>query len=372
MTATIAPEQTQSPLMGRSATSITSNTNPYDPLSFAMPEDWEYFSSSQTTTLAPNNLMFLDRAHNDMTNDPFYHDSHASPLSSSAFDMGGDNSIENSDVAKEVQQPSSKSFTSEQSKNILEYNPRLSSLNLDLSRRLEQCLPNGASENKSKVDETHPGTPRTFDGGITAVDELSNSNLFEHALGDLSEFLVIIQSYTSKKKVQFPGAPDNSGQGFISNSDRRISIVVILNLISAYLQIVVIYDQIFRSLSTRLFETSDGPIGGQRTLPGLRLTGLLVGQGNLQTKILIHAILHQFDLIERLLGLPADLRVTDKPGVYSGLFGDDRARALLGAVTNGNRIENDWCQAQVDDNRLSKALSSLRETIKNIQVSLDL
>lgn len=97
-----------------------------------------------------------------------------------------------------------------------------------------------------------------------------------------------------------------------------------------------------------------------------------MGQGNLQTKILIHAILHQFDLIERLLGLPADLRVTDKPGVYSGLFGDDRARALLRAVTDGNRIENDWCQTQVDDNRLSKALSSLRETIKNIQVSLDL
>ena len=109
MTATIAPEQTQSPLMGRSATSITSTTNPYDPLSFAIPEDWEYFSSSQTTTLAPNNLMFLDRAQNDMTNDPFYHDSHASPLSSSAFDMGGDNSVETSDVSKEVQQPRSKS-----------------------------------------------------------------------------------------------------------------------------------------------------------------------------------------------------------------------------------------------------------------------
>ena len=86
----------------------------------------------------------------------------------------------------------------------------------------------------------------------------------------------------------------------------------------------------------------------------------------------IHIILHQFDLIERLLGPPADLRVTDKVGVYSGLLRDDRARALLGAVTNGNRSENDWCWTQVDDNGLPKALSSLRETIKNIQVSLDL
>ena len=358
--------------MGRSATSITTNNDPYDPLSFAMPEEWDYFSSSQTTTLAPDNLMYLDRAHNDMTNDLFYHDSHTSPLSSSAFDMGGDNSVENSDVAKEVPQQSSKTFTNEQSNNILEYNPRLSSLNLDLSRRLEQCLPNGASEGRSKPDETHPGTPRTMDGGTTALDALSSSSLLEQALGDLSEFLIIIQSYTPKKNVQFPGSTENSVQGFVFNSNRRISIVVILNLISAYLQIVVIYDQVFRSLSTRFFETPDRPIGGQRTLPGLRLTGLSVGQSKLQTKILIHAILHQFDLIERLLGLPADLRVTDKPGVYSGLFGDDRARALLGAVTNGNRIENDWCQTQVDDNRLSKALSSLRETIRNIQVSLDL
>ena len=364
MTTTIAPEQTQS--------LSTTTTNPYDPLSFSTPEDWEYFSSSQTTTLAPDNLIFLDPAHDDMTDDPLYHDSDASPLTSSAFDMDGHNSVESSDFAKEVQQQSSKSCINEQSHNILEYNPRLSSLNLDLSRRLEQCLPNGASEDGSKLNETQPGTRRIIDGGTKAPDGLSESSLFEHALGDLSEFLVIIQQYTSKKTVQFPGAPDNSGQGFISNSNRRISIVVILNLISAYLQIVVIYNQIFQDLSAQLSETSNGPNRGQRTLPGLKLTGLLVGQGNLQTKILIHAILHQFDLIERLLGLPAELRVTDKPGVYSGLFGDDRGRALLGAVTHGNRNENEWCQTQVDDNRLSKALSSLRETIKNIQVSLEL
>lgn len=215
--------------------------------------------------------------------------------------------------------------------------------------------------------------PRKYNsGGITALDGLPSSSLFGHALGDLSEFLVIIQSYNSKKKVQFSGATENNGPGFISNSNRRISIVMILNLISAYLQIVVIYDQIFRSLSTRLFETSDWPVGEQRALSRLRLAGLSVGQGSLQTKILIHAILHQFDLIERLLGLPADLCVTDKPGVYSGLFGDDRARALLEVLTNGNRIENDWCQTQVDDTRLSKALSSLRKTVKSIQVSLDL
>ena len=383
----------QSPPLGRSGHSVIAATTPYDSLSFEMPEDdFDFFSSSQSTTLPHDDLMFLDSAHHETTNGLLYHDNSTFPLSPSAFDAGGSNRLGNSGTAKEVQQQSSNTPSNEQQSsntstngrhssntsaneqayNILEYNPRLSSLNLDLSKRLEQCLPIAFHEDRPMPDKAPSETPRIVEGGIVGCGGLSNSTLFEHALGDLSEFLVIIQSYTSKKKSQIPGARDNSGQGLISGPSSRISIVVILNLISAYLQIVVIYDQIFRSLSTRLLETSEGSNCGQQTRPGLRLTGLSVGQGNLHTKILIHAILHQFDLIERMLGLPADLRVTDKPGVYSGLFEDDCARALLGAVSNGNRIENEWCQMHADENRLSKALSSLRETIKMVQVFLDL
>jgi hypothetical protein len=380
MTASISSESMQSLPSGRSTISLTTATTPFDHLSlpednfdYLMPEDnFDYFSASDTTTLPPDTFTFLDGTQGEATTGLLCHDNRAFPLSLSTFAKGGSSSGDCSDTAKEVQQQSSDTFTNEQSYNILEHNPRLSSLNLDLSRRLEQCLPIAVPEDRPMLNKTGPGTPRTVDGGIAGRDLLSSSTLFEDALGDLSEFLVIIQSYASKKNGQSPEAGDISSQGFVSTPSRHISIVVFLNLISAYLQIVAIYDRIFRSLSTPLFETLNGPTSGQRTLPGLRLTGLPLGRGNLQTKIVIHAILHQFDLIERSLGLPADLRVTDKPGVYSGLFEDERARALLRAVTNGNRIENGWSQMLGGDHRSSKALSSLRETIKIVQAFLDI
>ena len=119
-----------------------------------MPEDnFDYFSASQATTLAPDNLMFLDGPHHDATAGLFYHDDRDFPLSPSAFGDGGGSSVDSSDAIKEVQQQNNNTFTNEQSYNILEYNPRLSSLNLDLSRRLEQCLPVAVPDGKLMLVE---------------------------------------------------------------------------------------------------------------------------------------------------------------------------------------------------------------------------
>jgi len=208
------------------------------------------------------------------------------------------------------------------------------------------------------------------------------NTIFERALGDLSEFLAVIRSYTSKNDDQVQGVSTGEpiGQGVASGPDigptRPISLVVLLNLFSAYLQIVTIYDKIIGALRIRLCGV--GPLGSsyggfdQRT-PDVRLLGFSASQGTLQTKILIHAILHQFDVIERTLGLPADLRVTDTQGVHLGLFEDERARSLLGAVSNAKRIENGWVQDHtgMEDHGSAKALSTLRVALKAVHDFLD-
>lgn len=76
-------------------------------------------------------------------------------------------------------------------------------------------------------------------------------------------------------------------------------------------------------------------------LPGLQLAGFSIQQGGLQIKIMIEVILYQFTTMERLLGLPAELRVAttqqeaDNAGRDGGLFGcNQRVRDLLTAVCN--------------------------------------
>ena len=61
-------------------------------------------------------------------------------------------------------------------------------------------------------------------------------------------------------------------------------------------------------------------------------------QGSLQTKILIQAIDHQFELIERSLGLLVELRVSDRREDYhSGLLQNEWAMSLLQAILRGQR-----------------------------------
>jgi hypothetical protein len=339
---------------------------------------FQYISSGQTT-LSGHNLEFLENNHHEASRHEarvgvLGNDSRNISLSMSSFSGGSSSNLSLSDSFHDIQQFSVDSFKNEQSYSLFDYNPRLSGLNVDLTKRLEQCKKIEALDGSLMMDKTRTKLEQTNDDSMSDHEETSNSTLLEQALGDLSEFLNIIQSYTSKRNMQSTPTSELNRHGFVSIPRRRISMAVLLLIISAYLQLVNVYDKIFLSLSAQLFETSDGSIAsttGQLTPPGLQLKGFTVGQGSLQTKILVHAILHQFDLLERMLGLSADLRVTGKPGVYVGLFEDERARALLGAISNGNRIENGWRQMQVEDHRSSTALASLRDTIKVVQVMLD-
>jgi hypothetical protein len=336
----------------RPNTSVSTVHTPFDQLSYTLDDNFDYFSNPA-----------LDVMNIDSTAGMFNNDNQCYQSPSPARTNESSAAAEGLDSSQLMQHTGSDTPTNARPNTIFQYNTRLSKLNLDLSNRIEQYL-NTPSESMGMLGDIRLDASN--------IDNNMPDHLFEQALNDLSEFLHIIQAYTTKRNGLSSGSMTKSTetQNTGNDSNQRISLVIFLNLISAYLQIITVYDKVLQRLSFQLFGGSLESFGSNMASAAgdVRMSGLT---GTLRTKILVHAILHQFDVIERMLGLPEDLRVTDKQSTYSGLFEDDRARGLLGAVSNGYRIEHVWGQVSGDDPRTSKALSGLRESLRLVQAFLD-
>ncbi|KAK3689259.1 hypothetical protein B0T22DRAFT_440745 [Podospora appendiculata] len=296
----------------------------------------------------------------------------------------------------------------------LEWDHRLSSLCLDLTERLQQCqalLASSAGQNDKRYQPTIniERTPSIYDteidgsmgGSLTTSADLQpprnempwSSTLFGHCLGDTEEFVTILRSYGSS----------SLSKDSMTDSDRELGILVVLNLVSAYLQIVTIYDKLLRCICSRLFDqppisaasycsSSTSPLSSRRPsvaligknvgdasqlqiLPGLQLAGFFVQQGTLQSKLLIVTMLHQFEAIERLLGLPAEFRVTDSKEAEKGLLQrDTRAKNIMTAVMTSigsfkmpSAAAASSVASDGGDSSSLSILSSLRQTIKRVQ-----
>ncbi|RDW74768.1 hypothetical protein BP6252_05910 [Coleophoma cylindrospora] len=248
-----------------------------------------------------------------------------------------------------------------------ECDPRLSRLSVHLSRQIQLCLARPQPSYTTIMGTSFLEDPR--DGKDS--DGMLNSNLFGDMLCSTSEFLAIIQSY---------GVVESSS---VSSEDRPqttyklrppLGVINVLNLLASYLQIIAICDNLFLRLHERLCAASQSPVSGLQTLPGLRLAGFPVQQGNLQTKLLIHAIQHQFETIEKILGLPPEFRVSDRREAYMGLLDDERAQSLLKATMNEKLINGaHGIDTQGPMNRVwgLRALVSLRANIEKVRLFLD-
>jgi hypothetical protein len=248
-----------------------------------------------------------------------------------------------------------------------EYDLRLSRLCLDLSRQL--YLARSRPWDTTILNTGHlesAGEAKGTDG-----PSLSNCNPFGDVLRSTSEFLAIIQSYGLADRSP-PGCSDTHDAQMIHPSKPPLGVIIILNLLSSYLQIIAIYDNLFLRLYELLCGTSQKrSVTDLQTLPGLRLAGFPVQQGNLQTKILIQAIKHQFEMLEKVLGLPAEFRVSDRrDDVYTGLIEDQRAQSLLNAVMNK---ENNVGSTQVVTENVwgLRALGSLRGNMEKVRLFLE-
>jgi hypothetical protein len=267
------------------------------------------------------------------------------------------------------------------------------------------------------------------------------SRLLADALADSAEFLTIIQSYTPDTRRNSNNPSTNgrrgSGSGSSTPSPARPGMVATLHLLVVYLQLVAIYDRLLHLLSDQLFHEQDNTTSHAAELPTTtngtkhdhnqdkttttvlpalaqlvsfpfplstgplsshhHRRGSTTAGGGLQTKILMHAILHQFETIERLLGLPAEFRVTVTDlvlgggssgggsnsnmngvgvGAPGGLLEDACASGLLDAIM----CHEGWYDKEIggEDDRFGVtvvgpgALASLRGRLRSLRVSLNM
>lgn len=321
-----------------------------------------------------DNFIFFDSGNNEETDGLQYHDLddssalHPLPALTDAsctdpIDAAKDPRSAAKDPtgasSKEARRQNDGFAAHEHSSHVLGCDHRLFNLNLDLSKQLQQYLTIARPQDSPIMDVSSDSSPAADRG----QEELLRSNLLGDALSDASEFLAIIHSYRTERR----GSTSSSSNDTIPSTRPRLSLIVILNLLSVHLELVVIYEKLFQCLSNQLFDTSSVRLvdGLQAPLPGLQLTEFSIQRGNLQTKVLIHATLHQFEMIERILGLPTEFRVTEKQEDYLGLFEDGCARDLLEAMSNRKS-----CQSAVDNHYGLEAVSSLREMLKRVQVFL--
>lgn len=248
---------------------------------------------------------------------------------------------------------------------------RLSQLSLNLSRQMQDHVTKSQQGNTAGKDNGPSENP--FEVISRNSDDQSTSNSFGDVLRSTSEFLDILVCYNSGGVSAASSAVSLSHHSRVKNdvSSASVRIACVLSLLSSYLRIIAIFDGLFHQLyklQYRSGATSSGLVAGLQTLPDLHLAGFPVQQGILQTKILIQAVQHQFELIEKILGLPVELRVSDRREVYhTGLLQSEWARTLLQAMLNGQHDGEGADMFAFDRIRVVDSLESLKENIMKLR-----
>ncbi|KAI0967013.1 hypothetical protein F4678DRAFT_465817 [Xylaria arbuscula] len=183
---------------------------------------------------------------------------------------------------------------------------RLASLRMKLSLHLQQSL--------YMTD--------FFDMDTDQKEEEQPQNPFGEALCYTSELLTIIRLF----RQQTLGDASSLRS---ASTCKTTELVTMLDILSAHTQIITIYHNLFQQLYAKMHnsvgqEASDVSASELQTLPGLQLAGFSVLQGNLQTKILMEAMMHQLKILEKELSLPAELCVSKRTEPHQeGMVGQD-------------------------------------------------
>jgi hypothetical protein len=211
---------------------------------------------------------------------------------------------------------------------VLTSDYRLANLHTNLCNQFNQYR--AAQQNGSLDASTHDCGQLTDINHAGSIGPLH----FGDALRCISELLGIIEDYGEEMR-----ASTDHHKG--SMRPPLLRIVIILDILSAYHRMLVIYDDLCAQLYDEVRACLRGSISGHQTLPGLQLAGHSVEHGHLQTKILVQAVIHHFEMIERALGLPIIYRVSSRQDIYRGLLEDDRCKRLLSIVMEdecGSRV----------------------------------
>jgi hypothetical protein len=176
------------------------------------------------------------------------------------------------------------------------------------------------------------------------------ANALRDLLQNTEAFIHILHCLSNGAELNL----DGGYQAPISTHDTSISppslaFLSVLDLTSCFLRIVDLFNMLLSSLVLELAthsplqrrSSSSSVTSALQILPDLKLAGLAVQEVSLQTKILVLTITHHFETMERLLGLPADLRVSDCKGDNNyGLLSASWTRVLSSG--SRERCELGW------------------------------
>lgn len=244
-----------------------------------------------------------------------------------------------------------------------EFDMRLCQLSLDLCRQIDNQVQSSAKNTPGlKGDAESPAGSTTF------------ADAFRDALNSTEGFIGILQSLHSGTLSSAPSPPLRNSfadrHGVVWNPSR---LACILNIESCYFRIVNLFDAHLANLhdqSRQESQDADTPPSpltspfvaesqSPPVLPGLHLAGFLVRQAGLQAKILCQVVQHQFETMERLLRLPARLRVS---GCVDEDEDSDGALCELW-VSNSPREKGGGCDELM-------AIQSLRERLADTRQGL--
>ena len=135
----------------------------------------------------------------------------------------------------------------------------------------------------------------------------------------------------------------------------------VLLLLSSYIQLLQLYDTIFRHVYD-LFSDTPSPV--LRSCPGqaqsqFHVMGLSSIDGHLHIKILIQVIEHQLESLETLIDLPADFRLSKPLKSSKGILSNMNLSALVQIVMT--QIE------ECPENSGKSVVESLRNGIKKVK-----
>ncbi|KAI0014684.1 hypothetical protein F4780DRAFT_188209 [Xylariomycetidae sp. FL0641] len=240
---------------------------------------------------------------------------------------------------------------------LLDCDHRLSNLSLTLSERLQQyeetsrCPSEANSPYLEAAISTVDGSKVPTESTLQSQKGQAESQTWDpkHAgniLSDTSDFLAIVQTYRQTLK-----------SGAVASD--LLSMIALLSLVSTYLQIATLYARLLQSLHRQLVDRAmsswpspchnpcvmvDASLDeDQQILPGLQIGCFSVRQKNLQVRIFVDVIAHQFGAMESLLGVPDEYRVTARSAqgkanarqeVDKGLFGGDGRAIVLFRMIN--------------------------------------
>jgi hypothetical protein len=177
--------------------------------------------------------------------------------------------------------------------------------NRNLRSRLFRLRTNLALHHSQAISQSQETTGEDFTSlnvdGDTGQPDSTGRLRFEDALHSISKFVSIIEDYDKELR-----------SANTSPSRRTISVDMILDILLAYLQLVEIYDGLCCQLLAGLRDNPRSAMSELQILPSLQIAGFSVEQGYLQTKLLIQAIRHHFEMIEKLFGLLVPYRISSR------------------------------------------------------------